>query len=536
MACDIDELEVNPFYKALQSQYVDLYERAQECCYLLCIPQSSTISSNAINTDFVETHILRPSPYFKGQFMTTHSSNSKTLGLSDDSRYFRTINGFTVTEEIHILGEELAYNRDYKPYKILILDRPLDSKFKSLLMIVEASSNASQSLLMIVEASFNASQSLLMIVEASSNASQSLLMIIKEFVSHYMVLPDYLDEAAHRLEEISTQAFQVTNLNLLKPIKSNPKMKEMLAGTIESYLMNAVYDKLFPVICQHMSARDKTLLAKCQKVSKVKPEQIGVKREFSCPLPMAVVELANLGSLRTPREKLFCLKSTVDNITKGIAVITDFSNALSSLTPLMLFLSSAKPEACITTDDLIPILVTVIAKAKCCHLNSDLFYTEKFMWTAADRDMDDLGFCLVSFKAAVQYMAEADFTDLKETDESEISLEDLMAATSCAGESISSRNRSSHHVLPDLDVKSRRERQLNRISGLLERTVLDLKSDKKSQTNSQQIQSIFPGQNCLGIAHYITLIPLYQGFSTCGSDFLSALQEDDFDQSFGKQT
>lgn len=523
MASDIDELEVNPFYKALQSQYVDLYERAQECCYLLCIPQSSTISSHAINTDFVETHILRPSPYFKGQFMTTHSSSSKTLDISDDGQYFRTLQGFTVTDEIRILGEELAYNRDYKPYKILILDKPLDSRFKVKTQDSDIRDRHFQTSLLTATECAEFLKSRPEFKESLENLNAK----IKEFVYHYMVLPDFLEETAHRLEEISSLAFQEM-ARKLKPTKSNPKMKEMLAGTIESYLMNAVYDKLFPVICQHMSARDKTLLAKCHKVSKVKPEQIGVKREFACPLPMAVVELANLGSLRTPREKLFCLKSTVDNIAKGITVSINEIHQM----PNPVGLEIAKPESCITTDDLIPILVTVIAKAKCCHLNSDLFYTDKFMWTSTDRDMDDLGFCLVSFKAAVQYMAEADFTDMKETEESEISLEDLMAATSCVSES-NSRS-SQHHLVPDVSSTTRHERQLNRISGLLEKTVLDLQTQKTSQTKSQHLQSIFPDR--VSVKPEAAQVQGSEHSKVQLGDFLSALQDNDFDLTFGKQT
>ena len=53
-------------------------------------------------------------------------------------------------------------------------------------------------------------------------------------------------------------------------------------------MMDAVYYKVFPVIRQRFSQDDQLLLSKGHKVNKVMPQDIGVKEEFSCPLPMAV--------------------------------------------------------------------------------------------------------------------------------------------------------------------------------------------------------------------------------------------------------
>ncbi|CAG5124044.1 unnamed protein product, partial [Candidula unifasciata] len=59
-------------------------------CFIVLLPQPSCLNfDNA--SQATKTHILRPSPYFKGQFMTTHSSNVKTVIMSEDGQTFTTL-------------------------------------------------------------------------------------------------------------------------------------------------------------------------------------------------------------------------------------------------------------------------------------------------------------------------------------------------------------------------------------------------------------------------------------------------------------
>ncbi|KAK6967260.1 ankyrin repeat domain-containing protein 27 [Biomphalaria glabrata] len=528
MANDIDELEINPFYKALQSRYVDLYEKAQKNCHLLCIPQTTSISTHIINTDFVDTHVLRPSPYFKDQYMTTHSSNCKTLTLSDNGLYFTTSQGFSDIRDVKILGEELAYNKEYKQYKIIILEEPFDSKFK--IQTPQGKEDANTHMLtskLTVKECTDFLQSFPDFKEILHTLNQK----IQNFINHYMVLENYLDDAASRLQDICTQTTVEMTKHLKAPLNSNIKLRDVLAEAVESYVMNAVHDKVFAVISSHLSKQDQTLLTKYQHINKVRPDQIGVRREFSCPLPMAVVELANLSSLRTPREKLVCLKSTVDNITEGVALslqeLTQNSEPDASV--------AGNPEICITSDDLIPILVTVIAKAKCSHLNSDLFYVDHFMWASADRDRDDLGFCLVTFKAAVQYMVETDFTSMATCLDKELmtNLEDMLTATTLLESQVTQESAEKSNTK---SMRDRRERQLNRITGFLEKTVQELKTNRNGNEKPKHLQSIFPDLVTPPSSATSASNQSSQRSSANLGDFLSALQDDEFDQPFGKQT
>ncbi|XP_059169251.1 ankyrin repeat domain-containing protein 27-like isoform X2 [Physella acuta] len=434
------------------------------------------------------------------------------LSLSDDGRCFTTLQGFSEIADVEILGEELAYNKEYKQYKILILSQPLDTKF---IFKKDSAVKTQENNLYKPKLSVTDCESFLYSFAEFKEVLDRLQLDIKHFLKHYMVLPDYLDDAANRLKDMTYKALKEMISKLKAPMNSDVKLKEAIAGSIESFIMNAVYEKTFAVIQEHLLVKDQSLFAKCERIQQIRAHEMGVRKEFCCPLPSAIDELSRLPSLHTPREKLTCLKCTIDNITESItAFINEGIELLQAIQPT--------DQACITSDDLLPILVTVIAKAKCRYLHSDMFYMEHFMWVSTD--LDNLGFCLVSFKAAVEYMMKTDFSEMFEPIVStQASSEKVLTD---APQTHQTKVRSAESSGPD-----RYERQINKISGLLEKTVLQT-SNQRGQT--RQIQSIFPERQLAAVP--ASSQPSQKKQSSQLGDFLSALQDDDFDQPYGKQT
>ena len=525
MAGNIDELEINPFYEALQTVHNEFYEKAQEKCHIICVPQTETLMKTEFDIDFVETHILRTSPFFKGQFITTHKdSKYKTLKITDDEQFLVTVDGFSEDNTVKILSEELAYNKEYVPYKILILDKPLNAKSNTNTRILPSQMN---DIIRIFKPKIfiHDCEEFLKSFPELEESLEELDKDIVHFCGHYMALSDYLDDAIAKLSDISSVNFD----RMSSRIRSSPSdvnLFETLAGAIESYVMDGTYHKIFPVIEEHLRKSDKVLSSKCEKLCGIRPDHLGVRREFSCPLPSAVSELSNLKDLCTPREKLACLKATVDNITEGITL----SIGHSKQAQLEGIVVKEDEEHCLTSDDLIPILVAVIAQATFSNLHANLYYMEHFIWDSKDKDRDDLSYCLVSFKAAIQYMMTADFSHLESkmnrSSQKSKKLEDLMASASISRKhlDLSSKQTFSHS-------HDRLDRKLERISGVLKQTTTDFGMQKKDEA---QLQSIFPER--------VMKSDLPGGPSSARKrssdsgqlgDFLSALQDDDV--SFGKQ-
>jgi hypothetical protein len=89
-----------------------------------------------------------------------------------------------------------------------------------------------------------------------------------------------------------------------------------------------------------------------------------VQEEFQCKLDSSIVLLEHLSVCTTPLEKLQCIQEVVNSISKAVELASKAR-------------SSAEPPT-ITTDDLLPLIVEVIIRARPQFIHSDLYYMENF--------------------------------------------------------------------------------------------------------------------------------------------------------------
>ncbi|XP_062518311.1 putative uncharacterized protein DDB_G0284213 [Corticium candelabrum] len=195
-----DEIEYNPFFKALQEDFSVVYEKAQSECCTICIPQTTSLPKSKVSLDFVEMHILSPSPYFRGQYVNWNKSRAE---FEIDEDLITAIKGFQKPFSVRILSEELAYNKKYEPFKILILDHPLDPSLTSSLV-----SDTTESVSQPGKSSLEYCQFL----QSKRHAQKALAQLDKEIVAfnkNYVIVEGYLDQTASRLETICKQSLQV---------------------------------------------------------------------------------------------------------------------------------------------------------------------------------------------------------------------------------------------------------------------------------------------------------------------------------------
>ncbi|CAF1490436.1 unnamed protein product, partial [Didymodactylos carnosus] len=120
---DVPELEHCLFYNWLINDFIDLYLKAQNICSLVLVP-SSNVTKYDYNREFVESHLFRSSPLFKGKHI---SLNLKYEISVEDNR---TIHIYKPTTDklIKILDQENVFDSStQRSYIILIIDRPLNS-------------------------------------------------------------------------------------------------------------------------------------------------------------------------------------------------------------------------------------------------------------------------------------------------------------------------------------------------------------------------------------------------------------------------
>lgn len=399
MTADIDELDINPFYHALQTSHLKYFENAQENCHLICVPVTTSLNGVSISTKLINTHILKPSPYFKGQYYT--SCSKEKVFHFDENKNELYSKGDIDCSRTKILNEEIGYNKDYEPYRILIIDKPLDPNIKpsknnnkiNIAEIVLPKQSAEERHKWL--ASFPEFQPIIRDIDTN----------LKKFHRNYMVLPHFLENTSKYLMDLSEDSVKRCCISTTPPFHSDARLLASLGFAIECYINESVYPKIFPVICEKFSKADELVLTRCAELASVDNRQLSIDNKFDCDLSGAVLSLKKLDSLFTPLEKLLCIKATLDHISEGINNYTEQMN---------IFRKNSCQSVCITSDDLIPILAKVIIHSKSRHLESNIYYMDVFNWNFASKDKDNLSYCLVTLKAAVLYMIDFNFSTQNE--------------------------------------------------------------------------------------------------------------------------
>lgn len=462
-----DELVYNSFYQALQDKYRKKFELAQKKSYLICVPLTDSYPSEAVNEEFVDTHILKPSPYFKGQFISTDAAESKVVELEDGE--VKSLSGFKTDFGIKILSEERGYSGDSQPYVIIIVEKPLE-------LSCGLEENMGVSVLAQTIRKLNIENKGISLAQSrkilrlccNDEVFKSLDPKIEQFNNHYVLLPNFLDDVQLKLKSICKYGSQKAAKNLKEGIAADGRVWALLTEAVESYVLGSVYGKLFTAIAQMYAEEDCQVAGKLLHLHNtgVDAEQLGAKRIFCCPLPAGVVELATLDGLCTPSEKIYCMKNTIDIITAEVKQHLQETEGL--LTP-----SGKLPP--LVADDLIPIMLTVISQAKLLKLVSNLHYVENFLWSLSPKD--ELSYSLITFKAATEYVKMHEFTQLVPRPcvlKKEISLEELMQVTERLqikeNEQVSSANGKSDTY----DNWSPADRQLDKITKMIEASTREL--------------------------------------------------------------
>ena len=94
-----------------------------------------------LNRTNFEMHIIKPSPFFAGVFETIDGKLLDfeasllcifaCLRMSEISMskapYIETKDGFVEKRKVRVLFEELHYNSDYKPFRVLCISQPFQA-------------------------------------------------------------------------------------------------------------------------------------------------------------------------------------------------------------------------------------------------------------------------------------------------------------------------------------------------------------------------------------------------------------------------
>ncbi|PSN51356.1 hypothetical protein C0J52_07920 [Blattella germanica] len=381
-----DEIEYNAYYHTLQNKFRRKYEQALSKCWTLCVPSTRALRGIDITEEFVDIHILRSS-----------SSSSRDLARVS-----------------FVLIAFLIKFQEFQQYKIFIIDRPLSPKFKP--EIVEDDPIHLVKIVSLTDA-----------VEFLTRSEAHVEILTKLGPELRSLCPVLLTESLPNVRERMHDLMSSYWMALLKTHsldrQRDARFQNLISISVENYIMSRIHDLVFQMVCSRYEEEDSKILSLVKELAGagVTVDQLGAPEDFAVPLPAAVVELASLDSLNCPIDKLSCLRTTLDLILaelKGAIVDAHSVRSKDSQLPTL------------STDDLIPLLVTVIIQAKPLHMASNLYYMENFQWSLSPSDATS--FSLVTFKAAIQELLTLKPDSLRPRSEKvhrELGLEDLMKAS-----------------------------------------------------------------------------------------------------------
>ncbi|PRP81145.1 ankyrin repeat domain-containing protein 27 [Planoprotostelium fungivorum] len=369
-----EDLHYNPFFKILKTRFARIYSQAEKNCSLICVPQASLCTGLEFSLPFIQDHIFSPSPYFAGQFQ---SATNKSVEIQDN--HIVSKSGFDRPTRVKILFEELFYNQEYKPFRVLCIETPLVGP-RPVSSITHFPT----------ERSLDICQDFLQSSDENELVLRKIDDLAEEFNTSYVFVKGFIEHARKRvgnIREQSTEYLLCANSDYRKLYKEDsPKLAE-LEQIIESYLLGKLHTRLFTDYVEVLyKEEDEKTNAIRKRMHSLSQNDLGIRPELQCDLTAAAERLNELDDLTTPLEKLHKCQAVIDCINNTVGE----------------HLANTHSQDSVATDDLIPLLVHVMLQCSLLTLVSNLNYMESFIFCNIANTT--LGFTLVTFRAAVQFL------------------------------------------------------------------------------------------------------------------------------------
>ena len=99
-----EDIQSNRFFSSLKRLYDPIYQEAVINQLTICVPHTNSLGAMVLNDNFIKTHILEPSKYFKSEYNTM-------LGQSVElnNGKLQTKTGFNEPRTVNILFEVRIY-------------------------------------------------------------------------------------------------------------------------------------------------------------------------------------------------------------------------------------------------------------------------------------------------------------------------------------------------------------------------------------------------------------------------------------------
>ncbi|XP_069491549.1 ankyrin repeat domain-containing protein 27 isoform X2 [Ambystoma mexicanum] len=309
--------------------------------------------------------------------------NGKELSIQGNLIKLGT--GFTCDLTVPVLFEETFYNEKEESFSILCIHRPLQKE--------ESSENPA------IPATPYSLKNIDDVTEFLGRHTEKIDKIIASF--HNMFKEYERKSLRHYIDSVNaiyTKCLQhLLRDSQWRMIAKQDAQMNQIKQAVEMYVHHGIHDLIFKCVGTIEASEDAAFNKITRGLQDLQQKDIGVKPEFSVNIPRAKRELSQLNKCTSPQQKLICLRQVVQNIMQSPS-------------------QRVNMEA-MCADDLLSVLLYLLVKTEIPNWMANLSYIKNFRFCTSAKD--DLGYCLTSVEAAVEYIRQGNLSE-KQSESGEI--------------------------------------------------------------------------------------------------------------------
>ncbi|XP_051788186.1 ankyrin repeat domain-containing protein 27 [Erpetoichthys calabaricus] len=162
----------------------------------------------------------------------------------------------------------------------------------------------------------------------------------------------------------------------------------LLKQAVEMYIHHGIHDLIFKFVGTIEANKDSTFNKTTRSLQDLQLKDLGVKSEYSINIPRAIRELRCLNHGTSPQQKLFCLRKVIFTIMQPSSQRVNIEGMCA--------------------DDLLSVLLYLLVKTELPNWIANLTYMKNFHFCNLGKD--DIGYCLTSFEAAVEFISQGNLS------------------------------------------------------------------------------------------------------------------------------
>lgn len=368
-----EDLSENVFFKVLQRDYKDLFKKAAENRWVICVPRVGSLPRYALTTDDFYSHILVPSKEFPETQL--HTLNDKDVTISNR---IITVENKDLSEpySTHVLFEETYYTEHLLRYKVLCVEFPLQEcsvgiKNESGIKYVNTLRDCIELLW--------------------TESSKGVLEKMDEYIQTFLSNNTKLEQKSLQIQKdlvggLYTRCLQfaLKDSRLKEKTNMNRYLLNNVKVSIESYVHHGIHRKLMQAITECTAFEDASFNKTVRNLSDIQLRDMDISSQFEPVIQKARSELSKVKSCTTVIGKVGCLRKTINAISKQD--------------------SNSTKNSVLAADELLPLLVFLVIKSGLANWIAHLTYMKEFCFFSSAYQANQYNFLITSLEAAITHI------------------------------------------------------------------------------------------------------------------------------------